>query len=191
MTSRRLSSRAAVFVFGMAVGAALFWLVQHAPPMDWRAAAPPLAQVPLVIRKDAKGDGHFGAPRSGNLAHRGVDLEAPVGSPVLAIRSGRVVETGRHRGRGLYVELEHSHSLRSLYAHLQTIDVAAGERVHQGQRIGRVGKTGNARSSLITPHLHLEVSQDGTLIDPAQLGLVFVEPAHETANVDAVGGEGQ
>lgn len=191
MTSRRVSSRKAVFVCGVVSGATLLWIFQRVPPMDWRAAAPPLAQGPLVIRKDAKGDGHFGAPRSGNLAHRGVDLEAPVGSPVLAIRSGRAVETGRHRGRGLYIELEHSPGLRSLYAHLQTIDVAAGERVRQGQRIGSVGKTGNARHPWITPHLHLEVSRNGTLIDPAQLGLVFVEPAHETANVDAVGGEGQ
>ena len=181
----------AVFAGGMIAGAALLWIVQQAPPMNWRSVAPPLAHAPLVIRKDVKGDGHFGAPRSGNLMHRGVDLEAPVGSSVLAIRSGRVVETGRHRGRGLYIEVEHAGNLRSLYAHLQTIDVSAGERVHQGQRLGTVGKTGNARHPWITPHLHLEVSRNGALIDPAQLGLVFLEPTHDTANVDAVGGDGQ
>ena len=191
MTSPRRFGRGAVFACGVAVGAASWWAVQQLSQVEWRPIAAPLTQAPMIIRRDAKGDGRFGAPRSGNLRHRGVDLEASVGSLVLSIRSGRVVETGRHRGRGLYVEVEHSQGLRSLYAHLQTIHVRVGDRVRQGEPLGTVGKTGNARNRWITPHLHLEVSKDGSLIDPARLGLVFAEPTHDITPVDSASAEGE
>ncbi len=174
---------------GCLLGVGLSVGTQHLASLSWRSVHPPLDQNPLVIRHDAKGDGYFGAPRSGNLSHRGVDIEAPLGSAVRAIRSGLVITTGRHRGRGLYVELDHGRGLHSLYAHLHTLDVKTGERVVQGQPLGTVGKTGNARHHAITPHLHLEVSRQGALIDPASLGLVFVDREEEVSNDMAVGGD--
>jgi murein DD-endopeptidase MepM/ murein hydrolase activator NlpD len=171
---------------GALLGASLVVAGQQVGRISWLPVAAPVELAQLVIRRDAKGDGHFGAPRSGNVAHRGVDIEAPLGSSVLAIRSGRVIMTGRHRGRGLYLELDHGRGLRSLYAHLQTIEVDTGDRVRQGQRIGTVGKTGNARHPLIVPHLHLEVSSAGALVDPSSLGLALVDRPEESP--DAIGG---
>ena len=146
----------------------------EAPYLDWKPAVPPLDARPLMIRQDAKGDGRFQAPRSGNRKHRGVDLVAELQDPVHAIRSGWVREARFHRGLGWFVELEHRGGLRSLYAHLSEIRVTSGMRVRQGDVIGTVGKTGNARHAWIVPHLHLEVHKNGTPINPQTLGLEFV-----------------
>ena len=176
-------------VFGVLVG----WGAHELPFQGWRAIVPPIDRVPLLIRMDAKGDGRFGSPRSGNRSHRGVDLSAPIGTPVRAIRAGRVIATGVHRGLGRYVELEHRQNLRSLYAHLDGVSAEIDQRVRQGQVIGTVGKTGNARSPLIQPHLHVEILRDSTPIDPATLGLSMVElpkmPVRAALDGAAAGGE--
>jgi murein DD-endopeptidase MepM/ murein hydrolase activator NlpD len=152
-------------------------LVLELPYVNWHPIVPPLDQVPLAIRQDAKGDGRFLAPRSGGRRHRGVDVAAPLGSPVRAVRSGTVLETGLHRGLGRFVVIEHRSALRSLYAHLHEIQVDAGARVRQGEIVGTVGKTGNAKHPWITPHLHLEVTRRGKPLDPRQLGLALAEPS--------------
>ncbi len=177
-----------MFLAGAGCGVLIGWAAPGLSAVDWRPIVPPLEQARLVIRTDAKGNGRFGAPRSGHRFHRGVDIEAPLGSPVRAIRSGTVIEIGSHRGLGRFIELEHRHQLDSLYAHLDTVAVSVGERVRQGQVIATVGKTGNARHPWITPHLHLEVHQGGSPIDPATLGLAFVEPAQESRDTHADGG---
>ena len=173
------------FVLGIACGLTMGWATHELPYVDWHGVVAPLDHEPLVLRHDAKGDGRFGAPRSGNRRHRGVDLEAPLGSPVRAIRSGRAIASGKHRGLGRYLELEHRHHLRSVYAHLGAIAVDVGDRVRQGQAIATVGKTGNARSPLIAPHLHLEILLQGEPLDPALLGLAFVEPMENGGNEQA------
>ncbi|MBI3324610.1 MAG: M23 family metallopeptidase [Candidatus Omnitrophica bacterium] len=175
-------------VLGIALGAAGWWVVSESVYVNWRSIVSPIGE-PLVLRKDAKGDGRFGAPRSGNRRHRGIDIVAPVGSPVFAIRSGQVIATGLHRGLGRYVELEHRDEVHSLYAHLDTIGVAVGERIRQGQAIGTVGKTGNAHSPLIQPHLHLEISRAGQPLDPGVFGLALTEPiaSESDASIDRGG----
>ena len=177
------------FVPGALCGAVLGWGVQQLPYVNWVEAMAPLDHQPLVIRHDAKGDGRFGAPRSGHRRHRGVDIEAPLGSPVRAIRSGRVIASGKHRGLGRYLELEHRGDIQSLYAHLDTMAVDVGDRVRQGQVIATVGKTGNARNPLIKPHLHLEVLQAGRPLDPATMGLALLGPVGEPEGSEADGGE--
>jgi murein DD-endopeptidase MepM/ murein hydrolase activator NlpD len=169
----------------IACGLVLGWAVQQLPFVNLRRSAAPVDQRPLIIRQDAKGDGRFGSPRSGNRAHRGVDIAAPLGSPVRALRSGRVITVTKHRGMGRYVELQHGGRMRSLYAHLDTIVVRPGDRVRQGQVIGTVGKTGNARHTWITPHVHLEVLRAGKPIDPAALGLALVVPDNKTTIAQA------
>ena len=172
---RRLP-RAPRLWLGLALAAASLWGASELPYINWRSAAAPVDTDTLVIRQDAKGDGRFLAPRSGNRRHRGVDLAAPLESPVHAIRSGRVVDVGIHRGLGRFVEIQHRGNLRSLYAHLHDVTVHSGQRVRQGAVIGTVGKTGNARHRWITPHLHLEVVRGEEPINPQGLGLAMIEP---------------
>ena len=178
MSRRAPPWQAKVFLAGVAVIAA-----SEARYANWRSVAPPVETEALLVRKDAKGDGRFGAPRSGKRSHRGVDLAAPLQSPVHAIRSGTVVEVGTHRGLGNYVEIEHSRTLRSLYAHLHETAVSEGQRIAQGAVIGTVGKTGNARHQWITPHLHLEVWRNGRPVDPQVVGLHVVEPSAVASEV--------
>lgn len=185
----RISFRLWTFFLGLAAGIALTVGFLELPYLNFHPVIPPVEAHPLVVRHDAKGDGRFEAPRSGNRRHRGIDFAAPLDSPVRAIRSGTVLEVGFHKGLGRFVEVEHERNLRSLYAHLNTVTVEAGERIKQGKVIGTIGKTGNARHPWIIPHLHLEVWEDGTPIDPLSLGLEVqgVEVDSSTEESDARG----
>ena len=168
----------------------LVWAGVEVSFVNWRTVDAPVDAIPLRLRHDAKGDGGFGAPRSGNRRHGGIDLAAPLESPVRAIRSGWVVTVARHPGRGLYIDLDHGNHLRSRYAHLHGASVEEGARVRQGEVIGAVGKTGNARHRAIVPHVHLEVWRDGERIDPHTLGLRVEESAasHSEVPTHASGG---
>jgi murein DD-endopeptidase MepM/ murein hydrolase activator NlpD len=85
--------------------------------------------------------------------HGGTDLGAPEGTPVIAAVSGQVVAADFLGGYGLTVVLQHEQGMdESLYAHLSEIFVRPGDRVEQGNVIGRVGSTGNSTG----PHLHFE-----------------------------------
>ncbi len=101
------------------------------------------------------------------LMHAGKDFAAPEGTPVVAALGGQVVGSGMAGGYGLTVEIEHDNPRRrTLYAHLSELFVKPGDRVRQGEVIGRVGNTGMSTG----PHLHFELRlpQDG--------GWVAVEP---------------
>ena len=179
------------FWWGLILGFAAAVLMLEVPYINWHTAAPPVDAQPLVIRQDAKGDGRFGAPRSGRRVHRGVDLAAPLGSPVRAIRSGTVIQIGTHRGFGRFVELDHRNDLTSFYAHLDAVKVTMGQRLTQGQVLGTIGKTGNARHPWITSHVHLEVAKAGDLVDPATIGIqaVVVSARAAPSGDDGRGGE--
>ena len=97
--------------------------------------------------------------------HEGVDIAAPTGTPVRAMKSGRVEHAGAWGGYGLSVVLTHGSNVRTLYAHLSRIDVKAGDRVNGGDQIGAVGQTGSATG----PHLHFEVWRWGRAEDPVPL----------------------
>ncbi|MCU0552090.1 MAG: M23 family metallopeptidase [Leptolyngbya sp. Prado105] len=99
-------------------------------------------------------------PISGNTRlHTGTDLGAPLGTPVLAALTGRVILSEFFSGYGLSVALEHNAGAQqTLYAHLSEIFVKPGDIVKQGAVIGRVGSTGNSTG----PHLHFEVRQQTT-----------------------------
>lgn len=163
--------RRPIFMVACIAAAAIIVAVHEWPYINWKQVSGPVDQRPLVIRQDAKGDGRFNSRRSGNRRHRGIDLAAPLNSPVRAIRSGKALEVGSHKGLGLFVRLQHSGNLQTLYAHLNAVHIKGGERIRQGQVIGTIGKTGNAKHPWIAPHVHLEVVRSGTPIDPAQIGL--------------------
>ncbi|MBE9137423.1 peptidoglycan DD-metalloendopeptidase family protein [Nodosilinea sp. LEGE 07088] len=88
--------------------------------------------------------------------HSGSDLAAPMGTPVLATRAGRVTVSDVLGGYGLTVILRHDNNdLESRYAHLSQVAVRPGEWVEQGEVIGLVGSTGTSTG----PHLHFELRQ--------------------------------
>lgn len=97
--------------------------------------------------------------------HRGVDVYVPEGTPVLAMKDGDVVFAGAWGSYGLAIVLQHGGGVRSLYAHLSSVDVSAGDRVRGRQQIGLSGSTGNATG----PHLHFEVLRHGFAVDPVPL----------------------
>ena len=94
--------------------------------------------------------------------HQGVDLAAPIGTPVLAARGGIVETTGTDRVYGNYIVLKHDNNTQSLYAHLSAIDVKMGMRVEKGNTIGKVGTTGWSTG----PHLHFEMRIGGRAQQP-------------------------
>ena len=120
----------------------------------------------VIIRNDSRGEGFFAAQRNGVRTHRGLDLFAQIGTPVLAARAGRVAVANQNNGMGKYVIIGHPDNMSTLYGHLSSIAVRNNEFVRQGQIIGRVGKTGNAGFRDIQPHLHFEVKVKGVAEDP-------------------------
>lgn len=94
--------------------------------------------------------------------HRGVDLNAPIGTAVFAALDGQVVLSGKHRQYGNYVVIEHGNGVATLYAHHRLNLVQAGEIVRRGQKIAEVGRTGNSTG----PHLHFELKIDGVQRNP-------------------------
>ncbi|HUP88865.1 MAG TPA: M23 family metallopeptidase [Longimicrobiales bacterium] len=97
--------------------------------------------------------------------HKGVDLAAPLGTPVLAMKRGTVEFAGEMRGYGLVVMLRHGRNVRTVYAHLSQISVKKGDAVEGRQTLGLSGQSGDATG----PHLHFEVQRWGHEEDPVQL----------------------
>ena len=97
-------------------------------------------------------------------SHNGIDIVLDAGTPVLASAAGTVAETDYNADDGRYIVLDHG-GLTTKYCHLSEIQVAAGETVTAGETIGAVGKTGKSTG----PHLHFEVAQNDSLVDPLSL----------------------
>ena len=94
--------------------------------------------------------------------HAGIDLAAPMGTPIIATSPGTVATAGWCGGYGNCVTLDHGDGYFTLYGHLARVDVATGQRVGSGQELGLVGSTGNSTG----PHLHYEVRINGRPVDP-------------------------
>jgi murein DD-endopeptidase MepM/ murein hydrolase activator NlpD len=96
--------------------------------------------------------------------HLGVDYGAPHGTPVYAVAAGTVVSAGWAGGGGRQVRLRHDRGLETYYLHLSSFapGLRAGQRVQQGQLIGRVGATGTATG----PHLDFRLRKNGVFVDP-------------------------
>ena len=93
--------------------------------------------------------------------HSGVDLLAPVGTPVQAIAPGTIVFAEQQGSYGQLVIINHSGGLQSRYAHLGDIQVSLGQKVNQGDFLGTVGTTGEPSGS--QPHLHFEMRSSSDL----------------------------
>mgnify|MGYP001765247151 CR=1 FL=1 len=103
-----------------------------------------------------------------NRPHEGIDVTAPVGTPIVAPATGTVVFAGNDKGYGLSVEIDHGNGIRTRFAHCSRLAVRAGQRVTRNQLIAAVGQTGLATA----PHLHYEIHVNGKPVDP----LTYVLP---------------
>jgi murein DD-endopeptidase MepM/ murein hydrolase activator NlpD len=102
-------------------------------------------------------------------AHEGIDISAPMGTPIEASAGALVTDVGTVAGYGLMVTLDHGYGLVTRYAHLSKALVRAGQRVKRGETIAEVGRSGIATA----PHLHYEVIVKGQQQDP--LKYIFPE----------------
>lgn len=127
---------------------------------------------PLRFDLPAKGriSGNFGLQRYFNnqprQPHSGIDIAAPVGTPVVAPAPGVIVEVGDYFFNGRTVFIDHGQGLVSMYNHLHRVHATPGTSVKRGQRIGEIGASGRVTG----PHLHWTVSLNNARVDP----LLFV-----------------
>lgn len=94
--------------------------------------------------------------------HEGLDIAAPVGTPIVAPADGSVLTAGDKTGFGVTLEIDHGTGLRTFFAHLQRVTVEPGTAVKRGDIIGYVGLTGKTTG----PHVHYEVRREGQAVDP-------------------------
>ncbi len=148
----------------------LRWTIERKP--DWVDASGSGTQVAgLSWPVPARVSSGFGMrlhPLLGFMRmHRGVDLRAGWGAPIVAAADGRVASAGWSGGYGKQVEIAHAGGIATSYSHMSRIAAAPGQMVRQGQVIGYVGSTGLSSG----PHLHYEVSRNGRPVNPAGIGL--------------------
>lgn len=133
--------------------------------------------MPVVNGKLISGFGKRIHPfHKGLYNHPGIDITATRGTEVVASADGYVSEVTKSEllaGYGNTIELSHSQTLSSRYAHLETILVRQGQKVKKGQVIGTVGNSGGS----IAPHLHYEVLRNGREQNPIYYFLQNIDPA--------------
>ena len=129
---------------------------------DWTE----LADAPSLWPVEGRVGSSFGQrmdPFNGEGAfHEGIDLEAPLGTPVRAAGDGDVTVAGMNAGYGREIMIDHGHDVLTLYGHLSAMAVAVGQHVIRGQVIGFVGQSGRATG----PHLHYEVRVHKVAVNP-------------------------
>ena len=131
-----------------------------APPVVKKSSGP---TAPLHGAGGPAITGYYSWPVIGGVltqglhGYNGIDIGAPIGTTIVAAAEGVVIVSkgggGWNGGYGNYLVVQHDNGTQTLYAHASAILVSAGDRIAQGQAIGRIGMTGKATG----PHLHFEV----------------------------------
>ena len=120
--------------------------------------------------------------------HYGMDFTAPTGTPIYATGDGVVKRADqRSSGYGKHVRIDHGFGYISLYAHMSKYNVRRGQKVKRGDLIGFVGNTGRSQA----PHLHYEISKNGTKINPINFYYGNLSPKEFEAMQKAAQIEGQ
>ncbi|MBI2419892.1 MAG: M23 family metallopeptidase [Ignavibacteriales bacterium] len=96
--------------------------------------------------------------------HEGLDIITGIGTPVFAPADGVVAFSGYKNGLGLCIEVDHGYGYTTKYGHLSAVKAKEGQKISRGQFIGNTGNSGLSSG----PHLHYEVLNNGTNIDPIQ-----------------------
>lgn len=136
--------------------------LDHLEALKKEAVSFPLAN-PAPGRTVSSKFGTRKDPLLGALAHHsGMDFRAPMGAPIRATASGRVVKAGWNGGYGRMVEIDHGNGFSTRYAHMSAISVKEGEAIAPGDEVGKVGSSGRSTG----PHLHYEIRKDGEAVDP-------------------------
>jgi murein DD-endopeptidase MepM/ murein hydrolase activator NlpD len=119
-------------------------------------------QVPFAmpVQDSFRWTSGFG-PRWGRM-HEGVDMAAPVGTPIYAPADGVVIFAGWQSGYGRLIKIQHEFGIETRYGHLNAIRVEVGQRVSRGERIGDMGNSGRSTG----PHLHYEIRVGGEPLNP-------------------------
>jgi murein DD-endopeptidase MepM/ murein hydrolase activator NlpD len=94
--------------------------------------------------------------------HKGQDISAPTGTPIIATADGVVVIAGWVKGYGNGIYIDHGNGISTRYGHLSRIDVVVGQTIKRGEHLGLVGSTGRSTG----PHLHYEVRINGQAVNP-------------------------
>jgi murein DD-endopeptidase MepM/ murein hydrolase activator NlpD len=94
--------------------------------------------------------------------HSGMDIAAELGTPVRAPAPGTVVFAGTAADYGTTLVIDHGHEIKTLFGHLQRIQVTQGQKVERGQQIALTGNSGNSSG----PHLHYEITVKGQALNP-------------------------
>ena len=94
--------------------------------------------------------------------HEGIDIAAPIGTPIIAPGDGLVTFTGYDHGYGQTVRVDHGYGITTVYAHCSSYYVTEGQRVKRGMLIAAIGNTGRSTG----PHLHFEVRISGSRVNP-------------------------
>ena len=129
----------------------------------------PAYQFVASIQAGVQGSSNFIWPTSGGITqyyvwyHQALDIANPSNPPVIAADGGTVVYAGcLNWGYGCHVIIDHGNGYQTLYGHLSSYSVEAGNSVGQGSQIGVMGSTGRSTGT----HLHFEIRSGGQLLDP-------------------------
>ena len=129
---------------------------------DWTMLADAPSLWPTLGRV-ASSFGERQDPINGEGAfHSGIDIDAPIGTPVRATADGDVTTAAMESGYGREIVIDHGHDIMTVYGHLSAIGVFPGQHVARGQVIGYVGQSGRATG----PHLHYEVRVHKVPVNP-------------------------
>lgn len=122
--------------------------------------------------------------------HRGVDVAAAEGTPIVSAMPGRVVFAGERGGYGNTVEIDHGNGVHTLYAHASELHAKEGDVVQAGTPVAEVGSTGRSTGN----HLHFELRVNGQAVDPRKALKAYshrVEEAYQQVSQSGCGHEGK